>query len=155
MVAVQLSVDNGAKDHLVESTSDQNVRDPDEMCNTANETEKGGNSKGGPLNLEDKTINDVGVNCALSATTEERRENNKCASMNISGQPERGEACKIKQEEHDDENDCNGDDDDIGGIISGFLEDSDDDLLDNNDHYNVELMPAYTSDHESRVRNLQ
>ena len=149
---MQLLVDDVTKDQLVESSSDQSVGDSSERCNTGDETGMDGSCKGGRLNIENKKINDVSVNRKVSTTTEQRRENDQCAAMDTSFQVGQRGASEIKQEEHD--YDCNHDDDnDVGGIIDGFLGDSDDDLLDNHGHYNRELIPAYTSDHGSQVRN--
>ena len=146
------SLENG-RCASMESASAETAGDSIEICNTGKQIETNDGFKGGLSESESSKINEDIANCKVSTNTEQKQDNDQCAAMDTSFQLGRGAAPEIKQEEHDD--DCNhDDDDDVGGIIDGFLADSDDDLLDNDDHYNRELMPAYTSDHDSRVRNI-
>ena len=149
---VQDALGNIKKRHFEKSDSDQIACDSNKTCNTLiNEEEKEGRFWERQVKQEDSDVNDVEVNGYVSTSTEHTRENDQCRNLNASleGNKEAFLETFVKEEEYDDYDDDGGD---AGGIIGGFLEDTINDLHDDDEHHDGELVTGYTSDDKPQVR---
>ena len=152
LAGVQSSLNN---ENFVESSSRQNSEDLSEICSTMNEIEKEASSEERLVKHDDDDVINIDVNAKVSTITEhggtsENGEMKADAEAYLEG--EQLGACqvdKIKEEE------CDRDDvDDDGGVIGGFLEESNDVLHNQNEYCNGEIMPGYRIDSQVRLKSL-
>lgn len=149
---VQYALGNVTKLHLEQSDSNQIARDSSERCNILIDgEERDGKFEGRAVKLEDNDGNNVELNRNVSKNIEHTEDDHQC--NNLKTLLERNEEdiheTVIKEEEHDDYHDV---DSATSGIIGGFLEDSIDDIHDNDESYNGEFVSGCSFDHVSQVR---
>eukprot|EP00112_Aurelia_sp_Birch-Aquarium-sp1_P004366 Seg1493.8 transcript_id=Seg1493.8/GoldUCD/mRNA.D3Y31 product="Zinc finger protein 331" protein_id=Seg1493.8/GoldUCD/D3Y31 len=148
---VQDSLGNVTKLHLEQSDSNQIARGSSERCNSLIDgEERDSKFEGRAVKLEDNDGNNVELNRNVSKNIEHTEDDHQC--NNLKTLLERNEEdiheTVIKEEEHDDYHDV---DSATSGIIGGFLEDSIDDIHDNDESYNGELVPGCSFDHVSQT----
>ena len=146
------------EDHIGESYADQRVDDPSETCNTLKKV--GEERFQGTLietkdttfdnNIDNNVDSNNGNNIELDNTHVQTRETYPYDVSGTCFQERQEGACKTIKIMQGEDDDVHDDYDDEAGIIGGFLEDSDDDILNDSEHYG-ELLRGYTIENNLKV----